>query len=501
MFPSSSSSAPSPALWLHPCHGRDVTQLAPATVKRTGSESVAEAFTASHVLESTLGLQCNLDGLSLVVQGADSESIVIVQSVLLAEVSCCLLPSDAYPDLALAAIVPPLPGLGIRGTSIAAIEPINQVTGWFLVVQGSVGWDFLDILSTRGCLRTDFETSFTMASAEKDCVIGEGAYATVLQMKARSGHEVAVKQMNATSDLESIEREVTALVELQGDNIIGFRGIFWRMEMEQVRFFGVFDLAPGGDLLYQVLRVGMMTEAIARPLFMGILRGLKRMHDLDIVHRDIKTENILLQAGDVPMVADFGLACRLSDEQQMSRRCGSAGFVAPEVCLGNPYDCKVDNFGAGVILYFMLSKEMPFSSPDRDSAATMRKTVKCSLHLQRAPFSAMTSRLRNILRQLICKSQEDRLSADAALQHSWIAGKFDKTGSSSSSKKKDVVLGEGPTGKPLAEELRHEVSEASPGDAAATGGYSLSPSPQDISAPGNGPADLDTQQAAAIAEA
>lgn len=141
------------------------------------------------------------------------------------------------------------------------------------------------------------------------------------------------------------------------------------------------------------------------------------------------------------MLADFGLACRITDEQQMSRRCGSAGFVAPEVCLGTPYDCKVDNFGAGVVLYFMLSRETPFSSPDRDSAATMRKTVKCSLHLQRPPFDSMTSRLRNILRQLICKSQDDRLTAAAALEHSWIVGKSDKTGSSSSSKKKREGVG------------------------------------------------------------
>mmetsp|Transcript_5567 Transcript_5567/g.6505 ORF Transcript_5567/g.6505 Transcript_5567/m.6505 type:complete len:164 (+) Transcript_5567:125-616(+) len=148
----------------------------------------------------------------------------------------------------------------------------------------------------------------------------------------------------------------------------------------------------------------------------------------------------------MPLIADFGLACKTSDQAQMSRRCGSAGFVAPEVCLGTPYDCKVDTFGAGVILFFMFSKELPFSSPDRDSAATMRKTVKCSLHLQRPPFSELSSRARNMLRQLICKNQEERLSAEAALEHSWMVRKAEKTGISSAAPAKvPVEAGEADT--------------------------------------------------------
>ncbi|CAE7797970.1 moxd2, partial [Symbiodinium necroappetens] len=119
----------------------------------------------------------------------------------------------------------------------------------------------------------------------------------------------------------------------------------------------------------------------------------------------------------------------------------------------------------------MLSRETPFSSPDRDSAATMRKTVKCSLHLQRPPFDSMTSRLRNILRQLICKSQDDRLTAAAALEHSWIVGKSDKTGSSSSSKKKEKVL-EPLSPVPVVEERSGaDAGQTQPDDTPTQGGY------------------------------
>merc|ERR1740121_1152816 len=183
----------------------------------------------------------------------------------------------------------------------------------------------------------------------------------------------------------------------------------------------MFDAACGGDLLAKVLHSDPLTEAHAKALFHGMMKGIAHIHSHGIVHRDIKAQNILLMSDDTVVVADFGLATVLSDRVQMARRCGSPGYVAPEVCLGKePYGLKVDVFGAGVNLYLMLSKEMPFSSPDRDTAATMRRTVKCSLHLRRPPWDGFSSALRGMLRETITKEQEGRLSADQALQHAWL---------------------------------------------------------------------------------
>jgi len=188
-----------------------------------------------------------------------------------------------------------------------------------------------------------------------------------------------------------------------------------------------FDCVPRGDLLHKVLKYGVMTENTARPIFIGLMKGLAHIHSHNIVHRDIKAENILLKSDECAAVADFGLATWITDEVQMARRCGSPGYVAPEVCLGTPYSFKVDVFGTGVVLFFVLSKEMPFSSKDRDTAATMRRTVKCSLHLHKPPWDGMSSRLRNIMRQTICKTAEERLSSEAALEHPWMLMSSDKS--------------------------------------------------------------------------
>merc|ERR1719210_2406929 len=108
------------------------------------------------------------------------------------------------------------------------------------------------------------------------------------------------------------------------------------------------------------MKQGVFGENAARSLFSGIIQGLDHIHRHDIVHRDIKAENVLLKRDNFAVITDFGLATWISDRAQMARRCGSPGYVAPEVCLGMQYDVKVDVFGAGVILYLTLSREMPF---------------------------------------------------------------------------------------------------------------------------------------------
>eukprot|EP00408_Alexandrium_pacificum_P053648 CAMPEP_0171262590 /NCGR_PEP_ID=MMETSP0790-20130122/56641_1 /TAXON_ID=2925 /ORGANISM="Alexandrium catenella, Strain OF101" /LENGTH=509 /DNA_ID=CAMNT_0011731139 /DNA_START=33 /DNA_END=1562 /DNA_ORIENTATION=+ len=413
-------------LWLHRDHGHQVSQLEALRVPATdGQVSTAQAFAAaasasSHVAEP-LGLPCCVEGLQLCLEMGDQQENHLVTPLFLADVSCAPLPSS--PDLVVMAFVPPSAGSGLSGTSgwSSGEGEASAATGWFVLSRGVQSChDILDALSNLGCLRGDLEEAFS-PSTDGDGIIGEGAYATVQSMRCRDGTAVAVKKMNATVELDAIEREVATLLNVQQhEHIVGYRGIFWFRELEVVRLAVVFDVAPCGDLLYKVLKHGTMTEGTARRLFSGIMSGLEYIHAHNIVHRDIKAENVLLKHEDTAIVADFGLATWVTDEVQMARRCGSPGYVAPEVCLGTPYSFKVDVFGAGIVLYFMLSKEMPFSSPDRDTAATMRRTVKCSLHLHRPPWDSMSSRLRNVLRQMICKNADERLSAAATMEHPWM---------------------------------------------------------------------------------
>jgi len=418
-------------MWLHTSHGCQVSELVPLktspNAQRGGgpsATSLAQAFvaeTGSQAAEEAaqlLGVPCQLVGPDLVVEA--EQGPLRVTALFMAEVSCYRFATLFSSEIAVIAVVPPAGGNGIKGTAAAGMDSVGGTGGWFIVCAGAPGMDRLtmEALSRVGCLREDLEESFAPNNGENE-KIGEGAYSTVQCMQQlQGGGYVAVKQMNPQEDLEPIQREIATLIEVQQHaNILGFRGLFYRKHAEAVGLSIVCDLMPCGDLFFKVSRFGPMTEANARQIFTGTASGLGHIHAHGIVHRDIKADNILLNSDNHAVVADFGLATWVSDKVQMARRCGSPGYVAPEVCLGAPYSFKVDMFGSGVVLYFILSKDMPFSSADHDTATTMRRTVKCSLHLHRPPWDSVTNRLRNVLRQLICKDQADRLTADAALVH------------------------------------------------------------------------------------
>jgi serine/threonine protein kinase len=294
--------------------------------------------------------------------------------------------------------------------------------GWLILSEdATIADEIMDLFGCSGVLRGNLHDVYDHPGAQPR-PLGEGAYAVVHCMMHRSSNEpTAVKLMNPNVEFPTIEREVKMLINASGNrHIIDFHGLFRIWEPDIVRLAVVTELCPCGDLLAEVLRHGPVLENHARSIFSGLLSALVHIHSMDIIHRDIKAENVLLVTLDFPMLADFGLATLIDDPVQMARRCGSPGYVAPEVCLGQQYGPKVDVFGAGVVLYFMLSKEMPFSSPDHDTAATMRRTVKCNLHLRRPPWDGMTSPLRGMLRGLICKSTDDRLSSQAAMEHAWL---------------------------------------------------------------------------------
>lgn len=415
--------------WFHQIHGLEASSLAPFEDSWEDSTcSAAQAFVDRFNDQSPAmqGVLCHLSGSQRQLETAEAsdDGTPFAVPLMFADVSCSICPATSepapMPEMLLFAVIPSAGEMLVGGEKVQ--EKSRAV--WYLLSKDvELRSDILDIFSLCGCLRQDLHEAYKPSVPDQIILIGEGAYAKVHAMAHRTGQTMAVKKINATVLPKSIFNEISTHLDVHDHaHIVGFRGLFYGYEKEDLRLSAVFDLATHGDLLFRVMRFNAgMGEVTARPLFQGILSALSYIHEHQIVHRDVKAENVLLMAHTHAVVADFGLAVRMSDATEMARRCGSPGYVAPEVCLGQPYGAKVDTFSAGVVLYFMLSKEMPFSSPDHDTARTMQRTVKCSLHLQKPPWNLMTSRLRNMLRSLICKNQTQRQSSQEALQHSWLS--------------------------------------------------------------------------------
>ncbi|XP_063039227.1 serine/threonine-protein kinase PAK 1-like isoform X3 [Melospiza melodia melodia] len=147
------------------------------------------------------------------------------------------------------------------------------------------------------------------------------------------------------------------------------------------------------------------------------LQGLDFLHANDVIHRDVKSDNILLRTDGSVKLADFGLATQLTPEQ--SRWCSVTGtpwWMAPEVVTGQPYGPKVDIWSFGIVGIEMIEQEPPYLGESSGTATYLIATVGTPQLRQPKLLSAL---LRDFLSCCLQADEEQRWSAKELLQ--WTA--------------------------------------------------------------------------------
>lgn len=124
------------------------------------------------------------------------------------------------------------------------------------------------------------------------------------------------------------------------------------------------------DMRALQLEVGRMTEQKIARMFLQMAKSVAACHQENIIHRDIKLENFLVDmsciTSDVIVkLSDFGLACVYEENDPPTKKCGSVLGVAPEILISTSYCPKVDCWGLGVILHELLTNVTPFYSDDQ----------------------------------------------------------------------------------------------------------------------------------------
>src|SRR6476660_6326138 len=203
--------------------------------------------------------------------------------------------------------------------------------------------------------------------------IGAGGMSTVYRaLDETLQRQVAIKLMNreVTSDsdqLERFRREARAVAQLSHPHIVG---VIDAGEDEN-RPYIVFEYVEGETLKDRIRRLGRLPVDESLAYAIEIARALGSAHAHDIVHRDVKPQNVLIDAEGSAKVTDFGIARSLQDEGLTAdgRVLGTTDYVSPEQALGHDVDGRSDIYSLGVVLFEMLTGAVPFHGENQISVA------------------------------------------------------------------------------------------------------------------------------------
>lgn len=260
------------------------------------------------------------------------------------------------------------------------------------------------------CILTNIESELVFLKK-----IGKGSTCTVyLARSILKNSEFAVKcvkksALDSIFSIQSIYREISILRQLKHPNICK---LFYVFE-DQENLYLVFEYISSCSLLKYLLKNKRLSEFIVEKLIRNILRTVEYLHKKEVIHRDIKLENIMIVNEETLefKLIDFGISYRFGD--LLLKKCGSPGYIAPEILRNEAYDYKIDIFSIGVVMFVLLHGRLPF---DSDS---LEKTMNNNLKGKVSYGKQLSESAKSILDDMLNPMPQLRPSASELLMDPW----------------------------------------------------------------------------------
>ena len=260
--------------------------------------------------------------------------------------------------------------------------------------------------------------------------LGEGIFGSVkLGVEKKTKERVAIKIIKKKkakpSDIELVRTEIDVMKLCHHPNVVHLLDHFENAEY----IFIVMEYIRGGRLTdYMKEKKFNFTEKRAAELIYEISIGVKYLHKYGIIHRDLKPDNIMLtEANDKGhiKIMDFGLSKILGKKEKTSDGFGTLTFVSPEVLIRKPYNKEIDIWSIGVILYLMLSGDLPFDDEEDDEQKIAKSIVFNEVEFPPKKFGNKSKEVIDLIKRCLTKEPKDRIKVDEIIKSDWIKANID----------------------------------------------------------------------------
>ncbi|XP_067315468.1 striated muscle preferentially expressed protein kinase isoform X2 [Pseudorasbora parva] len=244
--------------------------------------------------------------------------------------------------------------------------------------------------------------------------IGRGAFSYVKRVTHKKGQSFAAKFISVRAKRKTCSlREMTLLSELDHEKIVHFHDAF-----EKRRVVVIITELCHEELLERITKRTAILESEVQSIIRQLLEGIAYLHHNDIIHLDIKPENILMadQKSDHIRICDFGNAVKVKPNEELYCKYGTPEFIAPEIVNQSPISKSTDIWPVGVITYLCLTGVSPFAGEnDRDTLLNIRNY---NVAFEESMFKHLCKEAKGFIIKVLVPNQ---LRPDAAqcLLHPW----------------------------------------------------------------------------------
>ncbi len=268
--------------------------------------------------------------------------------------------------------------------------------------------------------------------------IGTGAFGVVHRCREKkTGRIYAAKFIPVSHPFEKsiIRREIDLMNQLHHHRLIRLHDAF----EDDDEMILIYEFMSGDELFERITQENYkMTEAEVIHYTRQVCEGLRHMHEKNILHLDLKPENIMCEAKSGAKsrsvkIIDFGLAVKVDPNEVVKISTGTADFAAPEIVEREPVGFYTDMWSIGVLAYVLLSGLSPFSG--HNDVETLKNVKNCLWDFDQESFKNISEEGKDFIRKLLIRNTTKRMTVHEALLHPWLKQEAPETTAQISNRK------------------------------------------------------------------